>query len=107
MVKIYIKRKTMEFMNKEEFSECVERLTKSVRRKLSLRDNVDDAMALDVIVNEVFSIQEESQFKLFDAEIIIEKIFLKIRSKFGILTPLLEDREVSEIMVNGFQMGQG
>jgi pilus assembly protein CpaF len=100
MVKNYIKRKTMGFMNKEEFSECVERLTKSVRRKLSLRDNVDDAMALDVIVNEVFSIQEESQFKLFDAEIIIEKIFLKIRSKFGILTPLLEDREVSEIMVN-------
>lgn len=78
-----------------------DRITKSVRKRLSEIPKVDDSIALDIIIDMVFEDKESKKLSNAEISTLIDKIFYKTRSKYGILTPLINDKEISEIMVNG------
>ena len=86
--------------SKTEFEFVAHRLH-NVRRRFAAEETLDDRRAMEIIAEEVFGDEESGNFDDETADRIIQKIFLKTRRRLGILQPLLEDRQVTEIMVNG------
>lgn len=74
-----------------------------VRQRFAETIELDDEKAREIITEVIFD--DRYSFKMSDEEITaaIEKIFLKTRRRLGIISPLIEDVTVSEIMVNGPQ----
>ena len=73
----------------------------AVRQRFRLTEELDDNQARRIIIEEVFN--DSRSENLSDGEIdeCISRIFYKTRCRLGIIQPLIEDNEVSEIMVNG------
>ena len=88
-------------MRRERESEFVAHRLHNVRRRFAAEETLDDRRAMEIIAEEVFGDEESGNFDDETADRIIQKIFLKTRRRLGILQPLLEDRQVTEIMVNG------
>ena len=88
-------------MRRERESEFVAHRLHNVRRRFAAEETLDDRRAMEIIAEEVFGHEESGNFDDETADRIIQKIFLKTRRRLGILQPLLEDRQVTEIMVNG------
>ena len=88
-------------MRSETESEFVAHRLHNVRRRFAAEETLDDRRAMEIIAEEVFGDEESGNFDDETADRIIQKIFLKTRRRLGILQPLLEDRQVTEIMVNG------
>ena len=88
-------------MGKERESEYVAHMLHDIRRRFAAEETLDDRRAMEIIAEEVFGDEESGNFDDETADRIIQKIFLKTRRRLGILQPLLEDRMVTEIMVNG------
>lgn len=82
-------------------SEYVTHRLQDIRRRFATEENLDDRRAMEIIAEEVFGDEESRSFNDETVDRIIQKIFLKTRRRLGILHPLLEDRQVTEIMVNG------
>jgi len=53
------------------------------------------------IVRSFFNDERSRNISINDADNFIKGIFYRVRSKLGILQPLVDDKEVSEIMANG------
>lgn len=78
-----------------------ENLLRKIREDISLQDEMDDEIAMEIITDNVFDLAESEYMSMEELRILIQKMFFKTRSKLGILTPLIEDADISEIMVNG------
>ena len=74
---------------------------KAVREKLGSEKEVDDFGAMRMIIQTIFDDEKSNFYSYDDIESVIQRIFYKTRRKLGILQPLLDDADVSEIMVNG------
>lgn len=74
---------------------------KTVRERLGSERDVDDFMAMRLIIQTIFDDERSMFFSYEDIECAINRIFYKTRRKLGILQPLIDDENVSEIMVNG------
>lgn len=74
---------------------------KLVRQRLGSEKEIDDFMAMRMIIQTVFDDERCNFFSFDDVESVINRIFFKTRRKLGILQPLIDDENVSEIMVNG------
>ncbi len=72
-----------------------------VRQRLSMAERPDDKAAMEIIVETVFDDSRCMTMDEGDIEDCINRIFYKTRCRLGILQPLIEDRDVTEIMVNG------
>lgn len=88
-------------MRRETESEFVANRLHNVRRRFAAEETLDDRRAMEIITEEVFGDEESGNFDDETVDRIIQKIFLKTRRRLGILQPLLEDGQVTEIMVNG------
>ena len=76
-------------------------MLRPVRDRFAAESELDDRRAMEIIAEEVFG---DEGCRVFDDETIdriIKKLFYKTRRRLGILQPLIEDGEVTEIMVNG------
>ena len=81
---------------KEFFGRCLEKCRKNLMNMELSKDE-----AREMIVHTVFSEPGSETMEADELDIIIKKIFFMTRGKLGILDPLTEDEEISEIMVNG------
>ena len=73
-----------------------------IRLALSeLTEEPDDAKALEVIENHVFAQSKALTSSPDDNAAVIRRIFLSLRREMSILQPYVDDRSISEIMVNG------
>ena len=57
-----------------------------------------DRWCREMIEEEILS---EEDISVAESEQLIQRIYAKVRTRLGVLTPLVEDDTVSEIMVNG------
>ena len=92
--------------NKDCSSECDERdyesrMIRKIRARFTSEVSLDDRRAMEIIVEEIFGDKESGIFDDAALDRIIKKLFCKTRRRLGILQPLLEDKQVTEIMVNG------
>lgn len=92
--------------NKDCSSECEERsyesrMIRKIRARFTSEVSLDDRRAMEIIVEEIFGDKESGIFDDAALDRIIKKLFCKTRRRLGILQPLLEDKQVTEIMVNG------
>jgi pilus assembly protein CpaF len=81
--------------------EFEQRKLKEVRMALGSGDFAEDEDALSCIETLVLRDPSAEQFSIAQLDSIIQKLFFRTRSRLGILQPLIEDRQVTEIMVNG------
>ena len=87
-------------MNYDEFSKLI---MGEVREILPTIPNLDDNTAYMEILTAVFNHPECSKFSNDEISALINTIFLKTRRRLGILDPLINDNNITEIMVNGPQ----
>ena len=72
--------------------------------RLLLTESVEemtDEKALSIIEDYVFSQRRSSSCSFRDNTALIERLFLSLRCEMDILQPFIDDRSISEIMVNG------
>ena len=72
--------------------------------RLLLTESVEemtDEKALSIIEDYVFSQRRSSSCSFMDNTALIERLFLSLRCEMDILQPFIDDRSISEIMVNG------
>ncbi len=81
--------------------EFIARKLKEVRHILGNGDYAADEDALCCIENLVFQDTEACQFSVEGLESAVETLFFKTRCRLGILQPLADDDDITEIMVNG------
>lgn len=77
------------------------RMIRKIRARFTSEVSLDDRRAMEIIVEEIFGDKESGIFDDAALDRIIKKLFCKTRRRLGILQPLLEDKQVTEIMVNG------
>ncbi|NLY82075.1 MAG: CpaF family protein [Clostridiales bacterium] len=61
----------------------------------------DDGDLLEIIESEFFGSEILQSISANDVNSFIENVFYRVKSKYGIIEPLLNDEEINEIMVNG------
>lgn len=64
-------------------------------------DSLTDEAALEKIEEYVFSLKKAQSCSHRENDRLIERIFLSLRKEMDILQPYIEDKSISEIMVNG------
>ena len=72
--------------------------------RLLLTESVEemtDEKAMSIIEDYVFSQERSSSCSFRDNAALIERLFLSLRCEMDILQPFVDDRSISEIMVNG------
>ena len=74
---------------------------RAVRERLGSEKEIDDFKAMKLIIRTIFDDEKNLRFSHEEIEETIKRIFYKTRRRLGILQPLIEDPDVSEIMVNG------
>lgn len=93
----YIKRE------KVEYKTLKDKVTSNARQKIACSLEMDDCKAMDIISDLAFSFPESEIIPINDIEELIYSIFLRLRKNMSILTPLMEDEDVTEIMVNNHE----
>ena len=91
----YIKRNYMEQKRLRD------EIIAAARREISDRSQMDDITAMDIIVHETFEHPGTENMTMSDISAMIKGVFFRVRKPMGILTPLIDDEEITEIMVNG------
>lgn len=81
--------------------EGMEQLLSQVRAYCSSRGDLTDEDAFDFITELVFQSSVAESSNIGELELLCEKLFYKTRRRLGILQPLIEDSDITEIMVNG------
>lgn len=80
----------------------IDKISNEVRRWLSTyEEEPGKEEILNYIENIFFDSQISKIAKTAEIPIIIDSVFMRTSNKYGILTELLEDNEINEIMVNG------
>ena len=88
----------MSFYTKEDVKEYIRDI------RLLLTESVEemtDEKALTIIEEYVFSQERSSSCSFRDNTSLIERLFLSLRCEMDILQPYIDDKSISEIMVNG------
>ena len=78
-----------------------EQLIRKIRERLTICQDPDDIDAMGIILDCILEEADMRMAEMKELELLAEKIFLKTSRSLGIHTPLLEDSEITEIMVNG------
>lgn len=78
----------------------IDRLTELARDRLREMDRLDDQQVMELIEDMVFD--EGNGMNISQIEFAIEAVFYRLRSPIGYLARYLEDDDVNEIMVNGY-----
>ncbi len=87
-----------------EFMKSPEPLFDLIQEKLAYQKDLDDQSSLSIISRMVFQAYEDKiDVDYQELTQLIKKYFYKTRSKLNILKPLVEDKEITEIMVNGYK----
>lgn len=88
----------------EFYEKAMGYLFPQIQRRLMEEQELDDELALKIIGRAVFEYFEEknTNVEYEQMKLIAKKIFYKTRSKLNILKPLLDDGDVTEIMVNNW-----
>ena len=86
---------------KRDLAEFAADRCEAARRRLGSEVRMDDYEAMRCIIETIFDDEESSFFSSDEIDSVIQKIFYKTRRKLGILQPLVDDKDISEIMVNG------
>ena len=79
----------------------VEDVLTDVRNRIASEETVDDIKAKEIILQEIFKRPVLAQEDMHTLISKYENIFYKTRSRLGILKPLVDDPDITEIMVNG------
>ena len=79
----------------------VEDILTDVRNRIASEETVDDIKAKEIILQEIFKRPVLAQEDMHTLISKYENIFYKTRSRLGILKPLVDDPDITEIMVNG------
>ena len=83
-------------------SEEIMRYISDIRMLISDdKGSLSDEKALEIIEEYVFSIEKAHMCCHGDNAKLIERLFLTLRSEMDILQPFVEDKSISEIMING------
>lgn len=88
----------MSFYTKEDVKDYIRDI------RLLLTESVEemtDEKALTIIEEYVFSQERSSSCSFRDNTSLIERLFLSLRCEMDILQPYIDDKSISEIMVNG------
>ena len=89
-------------MNKKQYDEDINNLLVDVRNQLTKNDFLDDKNAFIIISKIVLErFEENNELECEDLEYITKKLFYKTREKLNILKPLIDNKDISEIMING------
>jgi len=86
---------------KRDLAEFMADRCEAARRRLGSEERMDDCEAMRCIIETIFDDEESRSFSSDEIDSVIQKIFYKTRRKLGILQPLVDDKDISEIMVNG------
>lgn len=86
---------------KRDLAEFMADRCEAARRRLGSEERMDDCEAMRCIIETIFDDEESHFFSSDEIDSVIQKIFYKTRRKLGILQPLVDDKDISEIMVNG------
>ena len=79
----------------------VEDILTDVRNRIASEETVDDIKAKEIILQEIFKRPVLAQEDMHTLISKYENIFYMTRSRLGILKPLVDDPDITEIMVNG------
>ena len=79
----------------------VEDILTDVRNRIASEETVDDIKAKEIILQEIFKRHVLAKEDMHTLIAKYENIFYKTRSRLGILKPLVDDPDITEIMVNG------
>ena len=101
--------KQPDWMNAEETSQDFPYVRQEIETYLSelrlliadAEDGMDDGKALETIEEYVFSMEKAQNCSHHHNDRLIQRLFLSLRREMDILQPYIEDRSISEIMVNG------
>lgn len=92
----------MELIAREEHCESRSEITKKIRDILSAgKENISDGEARKAIEEYVLRDAHLSMRSYRENQELINQIFYSLRRDLDILQPFVEDRQISEIMVNG------
>ena len=86
----------------KDYREKMEIIKRNVVARITQEEPENEDDALRIIAEEVFSFKGIENLSYEDKQTLIQKLFFKIRCKLNILQPLIDDEDISEIMVNGF-----
>ena len=86
----------------KDYREKMEIIKRGVVARITQEEPKNEDDALRIIAEEVFSFKGIENLSYEDKQSLIQKLFFKIRCKLNILQPLIDDEDISEIMVNGF-----
>lgn len=85
-----------------DWKHTVARITKDVRREIQLAgDEITDRQVAEMAEEQVLKDPELDELNFRMKVRLVNQIFHTLRRDMGILEPLLQDDEISEIMVNG------
>ncbi len=88
----------------KKYADTIETLSVRVRRWITEQDETPDADGIrERVEDEFFKAEVPPEMDVRDVRIIIDSIYDRVSSKYGILSRLLEDGSINEIMVNGPQ----
>ena len=89
-------------IDKTQYAEDINNLLVEVRKQLTKREFLDDKNAFIIISKIVLErFEENNDLECEDLKYITKKLFYKTREKLNILKPLMENKDISEIMING------
>ena len=72
-----------------------------IRELMNRQDDLTDSIVLSIIEDFVFRQPETASRPTYDSRALISSLFLTLRRELGILQPLADDPQITEIMVNG------
>ena len=89
-------------MDKKQYDEDINNLLVDVRNQLTKNDFLDDKNAFIIILKIVLErFEGNDDLECEDLEYITKKLFYKTREKLNILKPLIDNKDISEFMING------
>jgi pilus assembly protein CpaF len=87
-------------MDENEKASMIESLRKEIRESLDIKKEITDEDINELITDRVFDLAKLQSMSIREKQELIDVIFNSIR-KLDILQPLIEDKAITEIMVNG------
>ncbi len=88
-------------MDVHTMSKLMDEMKKTVIDNMNIKRDISDDEVEDLITTSVFTNRELASLGIIEKQQIIKKLFNSIR-KLDVLQPLIEDKSITEIMVNGY-----
>lgn len=87
-----------------KYGDIIDKLACEIKKELSESEYCrDDKDLLLMVEDKFFSSDEISNIDFDEVKPVINCIFKRVRDRFGILTELLRNEDINEIMVNGYK----